>query len=727
MVLLIPYWLLICPIYLFYVLSDDNNRWYTENWYGIPLIVLFPLSSLVGSVSTYLCLSNKFSIKNGRIVLPPPRFGSFPVDSLTGVQLEKSKNGRHAKALRLTFEVPTATAGKKNKLQAECESPQEPQYLNYFERISLSRIPGKKAKHLLKLIETSCPRCVINDEAKNFLLGQHAQQFQPAEQSSDKLKIQYHAHERIRNFIALIKSYESYFWKVYLSVCLLPIIMLAPMPIWLVPALMARMQGKTMPPPPSWCYDWFGIFGKAGEAGGKTLEGPVRLYFDIMTNPVTVCVLTAFTGLLLYRFCRFLLQPNELIVDESGFSLKHVTKGRTLSATSFNWKDFSRVTLQKPKGSTAAEQWQVAFHRTNGKKPVALEFSAIKGEGDRDLFISAIEVNAPHLTRDPELIEAFKPAQKQSYTELWLQSLTTPPKRERLAPLTPGQVIKAGKYIITEQLGTGGQGVAYLGTATDSTKETIVVKEFVLPVFVDKVARKQALEKFENEAVLLRGLNHPRVVKLMDYFIEDHRGYLVLEHINGLSLRKLVEQDGPFSQERVIELAKQMCDILTYLHSLTPPLVHRDFTPDNLILNSDGVLKLIDFNVAHQKDSRTKTTVVGKHAYLPPEQFRGKPVPQSDIYAMGATLHYLLIGDDPEPVSVANPMLFNEQIEPKLNAIVAKATALELKTRFADAAEIQVALDASDRNAAFENSYDDGFVIPLTPREEVMAEEIANG
>lgn len=494
MVLLIPYWLLICPLYFFYVMSDDSNRWFTENWYGIPLILLFPVSSLLGSVSTYLCLTNKFAIKNGRIVLPPPRFGSYPVDSLTAVQLEKASDGHRVRALRLTFELPAPTKRRRTGNKAEQQPQTEEQYLNYFERLSLSRIPGKQAKHLLKLIETSCPRCVIDDEAKNYLLGQHAQQFHSAVQSSDKLKIQYHSHERIRNFIALIKSYESYFWKVYLSVCMIPVVMLAPLPIWLVPALIARMQGKVMPPPPSWCSDWFGLFGKAGEAGVKTLEAPGRLYFEIMTNPITVAILTVVTALLLRRFVRFMLQPNQLILDESGFSLKHVTKGITLSTKTFNWTNFSRVTLQRPKGSTAAEQWQVAFHQSNGKKPVVLEFSAIKGEGDRDLFINAIEVNAPHLTRDPELIEAFKPAQKQSYTELWLQSLTTPPKRERLAPLTPGQVLKTGRYIITEQLGTGGQGVAYLGRATDSTKETIVVKEFVLPVFVDKVSRKQALE-----------------------------------------------------------------------------------------------------------------------------------------------------------------------------------------------------------------------------------------
>ncbi len=119
-------------------------------------------------------------------------------------------------------------------------------------------------------------------------------------------------------------------------------------------------------------------------------------------------------------------------------------------------------------------------------------------------------------------------------------------------------------------------------------------------------------------------LDHPQVVKLEDFFVEDHRAYLVLEHIDGENLREIVLRDGPMSEERIKKLGEQMCSILTYLHKLSPPLVHRDFTPDNLILHKDGTLKLIDFNDAQQVEYATTGTVVGKQAYLPPEQFRGQ-------------------------------------------------------------------------------------------------------
>jgi serine/threonine protein kinase len=95
-----------------------------------------------------------------------------------------------------------------------------------------------------------------------------------------------------------------------------------------------------------------------------------------------------------------------------------------------------------------------------------------------------------------------------------------------------------------------------------------------------------------------------------------------------------------------------MCEILKYLHGLTPPVVHRDFTPDNLILQPSGKLKLIDFSVAQKRKDKSATAgCAGKHAYTPPEQFRGEAEPQSDIYALGATMYFLATGVDPTPIS----------------------------------------------------------------------------
>jgi len=197
-----------------------------------------------------------------------------------------------------------------------------------------------------------------------------------------------------------------------------------------------------------------------------------------------------------------------------------------------------------------------------------------------------------------------------------LQSLNQPPERKTLEPLEPGQVVGENRFEILRSLGVVGRAQLISVALWKIHPRNDCSKGNDHSIFADGTVRRKALESFEQEARLLKSLNHEGVVGLSDYFIEDHRAYLVLEHIDGQSLRGLVLQDGALSEEMVLDLALQMCDILTFLHA--NGVVHRDFTPDNLILNSRGKLKLIDFNVAQQVQSGSTGTIVGKHAYLPP-------------------------------------------------------------------------------------------------------------
>jgi tRNA A-37 threonylcarbamoyl transferase component Bud32 len=358
------------------------------------------------------------------------------------------------------------------------------------------------------------------------------------------------------------------------------------------------------------------------------------------------------------------------------------------------WEQMERIEMFYPEGKTAQQDSVLKFKSINDSLSLTLKLGAISTIQERGKLQEGIDKWAGNLSRDPHLLEVLKPAVDHSYTELWMQALSAPPKRERLTPLAPNSQLHEGRFTIIDQLGVGGQGTAYL-THNSSDNSEVVLKEFILPVYVDVNVRRQALERMQNEAAMLRRLDNPRIVRLLDFFIEDHRGYLVLERIDGYSLRKIVDDEGKMSEQRVRELALQMCEMLKYLHSLTPPVVHRDFTPDNLIWGSDGILKLVDFNVAQQTESTATGTVVGKHCYLPPEQFRGKPCTQSDIYAMGATLYYLLIGEDPEPITSSNPSLKCPEISSELNAIIARATALDIAKRCANAEEIEAALSES--------------------------------
>lgn len=384
--------------------------------------------------------------------------------------------------------------------------------------------------------------------------------------------------------------------------------------------------------------------------------------------------------------------PTHLSLSDKGLRLifDHEFMGKRLyylQGRMIPWDKISRVHLARPANKPNPHQHCLSM--LAGSVPLMnLRLGAFLSMEDRAHVLEAIEKWAPSISRDAEVIQALEPPPDHSYTELWMKALSAPPKREKLKPLANGAALREGRYEVAGALGVGGQGTAYLAYDIADNRASVVLKEFILPVYVDIMVRKQALDKFEREAKILKQLDHDQIVKLIDFFVEDHRGYLVLEHIDGGSLRQLVDQQGKLSEERAKELALQMTTILGYLHNLTPPVVHRDFTPDNLILRKDGTLKLVDFNVAQQTESTATGTVVGKHAYLPPEQFRGMPTTQSDIYAMGATLYYLLTAEDPEPISEAHPRQLNREVSEDFDRIIGQATAIDAGLRYQTAEEI---------------------------------------
>ena len=411
---------------------------------------------------------------------------------------------------------------------------------------------------------------------------------------------------------------------------------------------------------------------RMGKAAAQALASNTSNFLNMF-----LMFLSLLVGVPLFVYLR---TPSHLLFNRHGlrFLWRH---GRFSSdGTELSWENLESIDLEKPLGSTQPLDQLLCFKSITGQVQ-KLKLSAFESMEDREKILAMIRNWAPNVPRPPEVEQCLEPPANHSYTEMWLQALAAPPKRERLKPLLDGASLQAGKYRILSQLGVGGQGSAYL--ANDNIDDDVVVlKEFILPVHVDVNVRKSALESFENEARILKQLDSTGVVKLIDFFVEDHRAYLVLEHIDGMSLRELVEKNGAMKESQVKELAIQMCGILSYLHSLSPPVVHRDFTPDNLILQRDGTLKLIDFNVAQQVEATVTGTVVGKHAYLPPEQFRGMPTSQSDIYACGATLHFLLTGADPEPISQSHPGTQVANLSNGMDHIVAHATQLDCGQRY---------------------------------------------
>jgi tRNA A-37 threonylcarbamoyl transferase component Bud32 len=424
------------------------------------------------------------------------------------------------------------------------------------------------------------------------------------------------------------------------------------------------------------------IFDSIGHASGSMQH--------FAATPAVVTATSVFL-VALFVYMRVLFKPNRLVADGQALRLVLQVGNFAIPLRQISWSQIQSASLHRLPGRAGSTAMKIRFVKTDGCN-FDINLASISDE-HRSVLLKRVEKNCPSVKVESELAQVLQPKSDRSYTELWLQSLTQAPQRRTLDPLQPGQLVGDNKFEVLKPLGIGGQGTAYLCRviAPDAGEsETVVLKETVLPTFVDHEVRRKALERFETEARLLKNLNSEGVVKLLDYFVEDHRSYLVLEYIEGSTLRELVQRDGALGSEAVTDLALQMCNLLKLLHKNA--VVHRDFTPDNLILNSDGKLKLIDFNVAQQVQSGSTATIVGKHAYLPPEQFRGKPTTQSDLYAMGATVFFLLTGKDPEPISQSSPRKFNGSVDEGLDAIVKRATALSTTSRYSTADDIETDL-----------------------------------
>lgn len=170
----------------------------------------------------------------------------------------------------------------------------------------------------------------------------------------------------------------------------------------------------------------------------------------------------------------------------------------------------------------------------------------------------------------------------------------------------------------------------------------------VLKQMNEEMARsRKARHLFEREAVTLQRLNHGGIPQFLDFFTQDDRLYLVMEMIHGIDLKRYVQKHGVVSPAQVLPWALQVCDVLSYLHDQTPPILHRDVKPANLVLRYwDQRVIVVDFGAVKllSSDRATRITAGG---YTAPEQEEGHPCIQSDQFSLGATLLYLLTGQNP--------------------------------------------------------------------------------
>jgi len=328
----------------------------------------------------------------------------------------------------------------------------------------------------------------------------------------------------------------------------------------------------------------------------------------------------------------------------------------------------------------------------NSGSMLTLRLDSFK-QADLEKFTLALESFVPSLPMQPALAEVDlriehknKATEIPSFTQIWENDMSSRFGSTVFVPLEPGERLKNGKLEIVGQIAFGGLSAIYL--AKSNQNQLRVVKEAVLPSSADLESKEKALQLFEREAELLMKLRHPRIAVVEDYFTENGRHYLLLEHIDGKDLRRFVKEKGIPSEATVIRWLREMSEILQYLHEQDPPIIHRDLTPDNLILTGDGSINLIDFGAANTFLGTATGTIIGKQSYISPEQFRGKATPQSDLYSLGATIYFLLTGEDPEALSQSDPRLINSEISREMGALVTQLTELEADKRIASAKEL---------------------------------------
>ncbi|MGA8643728.1 protein kinase domain-containing protein [Candidatus Binatus sp.] len=227
--------------------------------------------------------------------------------------------------------------------------------------------------------------------------------------------------------------------------------------------------------------------------------------------------------------------------------------------------------------------------------------------------------------------------------------MATSPKDtpQQTGPLEAGTVLQ-GRYKITRLLGGGGMGMVYLATDQRLANRPCAIKEMV-DHFIDQAQRIEANEYFAREADTLAQLKHQAIPAITDRFELANRHYLVMEYVEGRNLEEeLAVRGEPLPEGLVIDIARQLCDVLSYLHGLVPPIIYRDMKPSNVMLNSNGRVVLVDFGIARLFKAARKGTMIGTLGFAPPEQYQGLVDPRSDTYSLGATLHYVLTGRDPE-------------------------------------------------------------------------------
>jgi serine/threonine protein kinase len=249
------------------------------------------------------------------------------------------------------------------------------------------------------------------------------------------------------------------------------------------------------------------------------------------------------------------------------------------------------------------------------------------------------------------------------------------------------------RYEVVNHLGQGGMGTVYVARDRRLGRRQCVVKKLRDDFFREE-DKEKAMAFFEREADVLSKLQHSNIVHIHDSFKEDGDCYLVMEYVEGENLHQMLGRRGePFPEEQVLQWASQIAEVLDYLHTNDPQIIYRDLKPSNIMIDTKDRVKLVDFGIARPYVEDSDNTHVVSAGYSPPEQYWGAADPRSDVYALGATMYFLLTGEEPLALQTSSPRKMSMDISEHSDMIVQRATAQDLLLRYQSALEMKEDID----------------------------------
>ena len=279
------------------------------------------------------------------------------------------------------------------------------------------------------------------------------------------------------------------------------------------------------------------------------------------------------------------------------------------------------------------------------------------------------------------------------------------------------------RYVIKRKLGSGGMADVYLA------EDQELGRRVALKLLDERHASdEQFVERFRREAQSAAGLNHPNIVSIFDRGRAEGTYYIAMEYLDGRTLKELLVRNGPTPIPIAIDYARQILGALSFAHR--NGIIHRDIKPHNIIVGSDGRLKVTDFGIARSGASQMTEagSIVGTAQYLSPEQARGAPVdPRSDLYSLGIVLYEMLTGKVPfsgdTPVEIAMkhlsqvpepPSKLRPELPHDLDAVIMRALAKDPDQRYASAEEMDADLARVARGVAVSRETEDAMTQVLS-------------